>query len=439
MFGENVRCVTVVGAQWGDEGKGKLIDVLAEQATVVARYQGGANAGHTVHTAGEEFILHLVPSGILYPHVRCLLGNGVVLDPWKLVEEMDALAARGIDLDGRIGVSHRAHLVLPYHKQLDGAQEAGRGSDRIGTTGRGIGPAYRDKVARTGVRVADLRDLDRTAELVNSGAVAASGVMERLGSAERAEPEAVLAAIDQVRDRILSLATDTGDEIRADLAAGGKVLLEGAQGSLLDIDHGTYPYVTSSSTTAGAAAAGVGIGPTIIDEILGVVKAYTTRVGNGPLPTELPEAEADRLRELGGEFGATTGRPRRPGWFDAMVARYAAGINGLTALAVTKLDILDTFPEIRLAVGYELDGEACGRFPEYAADLERVEPLYETASGWGSPTPGARSWDELPENARVYLSRIEAVTGVPIRYISVGAGRLETVSIDPGGVGGMAG
>ena len=435
MFSRNVRCVAVVGAQWGDEGKGKLIDVLAEQATIVARYQGGANAGHTVRVAGDQFILHLVPSGILYPHARCLLGNGTVVDPWKLVAEMDALRARGIDLEGRIGVSSRAHLVLPYHRLLDGAQEAGRSDDqRIGTTGRGIGPAYRDKVARTGLRLGDLRDLDRSAEIVRAGAKMANEQLARLDSDVREDADAVLAALDEIRAAVVAIATDTGAEIREGLGRGGRVLLEGAQGSLLDVDHGTYPFVTSSTTTAGGAAAGVGIGPTLIDEVLGIVKAYTTRVGNGPLPTELDKDEAERLRRLGDEFGATTGRPRRPGWFDAMVVRHAAGINGLTALAVTKLDVLDSMSRIQLATGYELDGVGVDGFPESASDLERVVPIYQALPGWNEPTGESRSWEELPAAAQIYLKTLETVTGVPIRYISVGASRRETIRLPLGGV-----
>jgi adenylosuccinate synthase len=434
VFSDTVRCVAVVGAQWGDEGKGKLVDVLAEQATIVARYQGGANAGHTVRVAGEEFVLHLVPSGILYPKARCLLGNGVVVDPWTLSEEISHLQARGVEFDERLGISHRAHLVLPYHQLLDEAQEEGLGTDAIGTTGRGIGPAYRDKVARVGLRVADLRDYDRTREIVESGTQAANVTLERLGSTRRTSTDEVLAKLEDIRDEILALSADTGNEIRRGLGAGGRVLLEGAQGSLLDIDHGTYPFVTSSSTTAGGAGAGVGIGPTLIDEVLGVVKAYTTRVGNGPLPSELVEPEADRLRQLGGEYGATTGRPRRPGWFDAMVVRHAAGVNGLTSLAVTKLDVLDEFEEVRLATAYRLDGHTIGRFPDSSALLERVTPEYETHPGWQAPTSDCRSWDELPSAAKAYLARLEASVDVQIRYISIGAARREIIRVPPGGV-----
>jgi len=428
MFSETSRCVVVVGAQWGDEGKGKIIDVLAEQASIVARYQGGANAGHTVHVGDDQFILHLIPSGVLYPSVRCLLGNGVVIDPWKLVEEMEALEARGIDLDGRLGVSTRANLVLPYHQALDRASEESR-SDKIGTTGRGIGPAYREKVGRTGVRVGDLHDLANCATRVRERVAVANRQMAALGAEESLDADEVLSRLEQIRDTLLAMATDVGSEIRAGLDEGGRVLLEGAQGSLLDVDHGTYPFVTSSTTTAGGAATGVGIGPTRLDEVLGVVKAYTTRVGNGPLPTELRGADADHLRTLGDEFGATTGRPRRPGWFDGAVVRHATGVNGLTALAVTKLDVLDSFEELKLATGYRLGGSVVEGFPDLSADLERVVPIYETMPGWQSDTGECRTMDELPAEAQAYLRRLQEVAGAPIRYVSVGAGRRQTVRV----------
>ena len=436
MFSDRVRCVVVVGAQWGDEGKGKIVDVLAEQATIVARYQGGANAGHTVRVGEganeEEFILHLIPSGILNRETRCLLGNGVVVDPWVLAREMDTLRSRGIDLDGRLGLSRRAHLVLPYHRLLDAAQEDSRGSKKIGTTGRGIGPAYRDKISRTGLRVGDLRDLDRTREIVAAAALHANVTLAGLGDERRVDADEVMSELETVRPAMVELLTDAGDEIRGGLASGGRVLLEGAQGALLDIDHGTYPFVTSSTTTAGGAASGVGIGPTLIDEVIGVVKAYITRVGEGPLPTELPEAEAERLRQLGGEFGATTGRPRRPGWFDGSVARYAAGVNGLTGLAVTKLDVLDTFETIRLSTGYELDGAPTASFPDSVADLARVHPVYERWAGWNADTTGCRAFGDLPISARRYVARIEEVCAAPIRFVGVGAARRETIALSTG-------
>ena len=434
MFDGSSRCVVLVGAQWGDEGKGKITDVLAEQAHIVARYQGGANAGHTVQTGGEEFILHLIPSGALYPSVRCLLGNGVVVDPWTLAEEIEMLEGRGIEITGRLGISWRAHLVLPYHRLLDGAREANRTGGEIGTTRRGIGPAYRDKVARSGVRVCDLADLGAVRPIVTQGCEDANQRLASYGAAERANPTEITDRLEAVASGLLEMATDTGEEIRDRLSGGGRVLLEGAQGSLLDVDHGTYPYVTSSNTTAGGAAVGVGIGPTAIDEVLGVVKAYTTRVGNGPLPTELEGEAAEHLRNLGGEFGATTGRPRRPGWFDGVVVRHAAAVNGLTALAVTKLDVLDTFDEIELGVDYELDGVRRSSLPPRTEDLDRAHPVYETVAGWRAATGDCRTWDALPEAARAYLKRLQAVSGVPIRYVSVGSTRRQIVPVAPGSV-----
>jgi adenylosuccinate synthase len=422
------QCLVVVGSQWGDEGKGKIVDVLAAEADVVARYQGGANAGHTVHVGGDEFILHQIPSGILHPGTRCLLGNGVVFDVDQFLGELDALHARGIETDGRIGVSGRAHLLLEYHKRLDRATERARGTDRIGTTGKGIGPAYEDKIARVGVRAADLLDGDRAhARIV----AAASRANERLAAAGAPALDAGLVA-DRVlaqRERIVPLLTDTGLEVAGRLRAGARVLLEGAQGALLDVDHGTYPYVTSSSTTAGGAATGIGIGPTLIDDVLGVVKAYTTRVGEGPLPTEIAPPLGDHLRELGGEYGATTGRPRRCGWFDAVVVRYAAQVNGLTGLAITKLDVLDTFDEVRVCTGYSAGGVERRDFPYDIAVLEHATPVYETMPGWRAPTSRARSTDDLPPAARAYLHRIEELTGVPIAYVSVGTRRDQIIRV----------
>ena len=348
--------VVVVGAQWGDEGKGKIVDVLAERADVVARYQGGANAGHTVVVGGEEFILHQVPSGVLHPDKECLLGNGVVLDAAEFFREIDLLEERGIDAQPRVWVSSRAHLLLPWHKALDAAKEGSRGTKAIGTTGRGIGPAYEDKVGRMGIRVADCADADRLRALIEEGAEAKRAALSVLGLDAGIGVDDTLAEIEGWRERLLSRATDVSQRVAAHLAAGRRILLEGAQGSQLDIDHGTYPYVTSSSTTAGGAVIGIGLGPKYIDDVIGVVKAYTTRVGNGPLPTEVESPLQERLREAGDEYGATTGRPRRCGWFDAVVVRYAARINSLTELAVTKLDVLDGFETVRLCTGYRSAG-----------------------------------------------------------------------------------
>jgi len=424
---ENFRCLVVVGAQWGDEGKGKIVDVLTPTVDIVARYQGGANAGHTVNVGGDEFILHQIPSGILHPGKRCLLGNGVVLDVEQFFQELDGLHARGIDTDGRVGVSGRAHLLLEYHKRLDIASEQRRGASRIGTTGRGIGPAYEDKIARRGIRVADLR-ADDIAERLRAAAERANEAL-RASGAEELDPARVAEDVLAYRDRLLPLITDTGHEIARALDSGRRILLEGAQGALLDVDHGTYPFVTSSTTTAAGAATGVGIGPTRIDAVLGVVKAYTTRVGSGPFPTELDSELGDRLRELGGEYGATTGRPRRCGWFDAVVLRYAARVNGLTGLALTKLDVLDSFDEVKVAVAYEAEGQVLEEFPEDLAVLERARPIYETLPGWRAPTGGARAVEDLPARARGYLERIEELTGVPIWFVSVGTERGEIIRV----------
>ncbi|MCC7195284.1 MAG: adenylosuccinate synthase [Gemmatimonadaceae bacterium] len=420
MFDTHVRTLVVVGAQWGDEGKGKLVDVLAESAGWVVRYQGGANAGHTVHIGDKQTVLHQIPSGILHPRARCAIGNGVVLDPETLFDEVDELVRDGVDVNGRLYVSDRAHLVLPYHKLVDKESAASRA---IGTTGRGIGPCYEDKVARRGVRVLDLRHPGRLAGLVERGTMHANQLLAGFGSAKRADAEYTLEVLAKLASRLLAISDDVGLVVHRALKGGATVLLEGAQGSLLDVDHGTYPFVTSSSTTAGGAAIGVGIGPRVLDAALGVVKAYTTRVGAGPLPTEFDEPMAGRIRKLGNEFGATTGRPRRCGWFDALVVRYAVRVNGLSALAVTKLDVLDTLDRIALCTGYDVGGEHVEHFPGDIADLEGVTPRYEWFEGWQSSTADARTLSGLPRQARAYLDRIQELVECPIRYVSVGTRR----------------
>jgi adenylosuccinate synthase len=427
MFDSSRKTIVVVGAQWGDEGKGKLVDVLAERADWVVRYQGGANAGHTVHIGDDTFILHQIPSGILHTGVHCAIGNGVVLDPETLFTEIDQLVGDGVDVEGRLYVSDRAHLVLPYHKLLDG--ESSSASREIGTTGRGIGPAYEDKAGRRGIRVSDLRHPERLAGQVERGVAHANAQLAGFGAAERADVASTLRALDAAAPRLLPLAADVGLLVHRAIAAGASVLLEGAQGSLLDVDHGTYPYVTSSSTTAGGAAVGAGIAASAIQGVLGVVKAYTTRVGNGPLPTELEDEAADELRRLGNEFGATTGRPRRCGWFDAVVVRYAARVNGLTGLAVTKLDVLDSFDRLALCTGYEIEGEACTDFPGDPIALERASPRYEWMEGWRQPTSGVRTIDDLPAAARRYLERIESLVEAPIAYVSVGTRRDQIIGL----------
>ncbi len=426
MFGPKTHCVVVVGAQWGDEGKGKLVDVMAERADYVVRYQGGANAGHTVCIGDAQFILQQIPSGILHDNCTCIVGNGVVLDPEQFFSELDGLGKKAIATGGRILVSERAHLVLPYHKQLDRAHEK---SQKIGTTGRGIGPTYEDKYGRRGIRVGDLRYLESTKALVAERVARANQLLELMGASERASVEEHHALLDRLAPRLVPLSTDTGYLVHHAIKQGKRVLLEGAQGALLDVDHGTYPFVTSSNTTAGGAAVGAGIGPTAIDEVLGVVKAYTTRVGNGPLPTQAADGVEEELRKLGGEFGAVTGRPRRCGWFDAMVVRYSVRVNGLTGLAVTKLDVLDTFGEIPVGTSYQLDGAPCTVMPSDVRALEQVVPQYEVLPGWRKPTTGARKLADLPPEARAYLDRLEDLSGAPIRYVSVGTRRDQIIEV----------
>jgi adenylosuccinate synthase len=420
MFDSKIRTLVVVGAQWGDEGKGKLVDVLSEGVDWVVRYQGGANAGHTVHIGDRSTVLHQIPSGILHPGVRCAIGNGVVLDPETLFVEIDELVTDGVDVAGRLYLSDRAHIVMPYHKLVDKESAA---SKAIGTTGRGIGPCYEDKVARRGVRVLDLRHPARLRALVEKGCAHANQLLASGGSTKRADAEFTLKVLGELAPRLLAIADDVGLAIHRAIKSGAAVLLEGAQGSLLDVDHGTYPFVTSSSTTAGGAAIGVGIGPRAIDAALGVVKAYTTRVGSGPLPTEFDEVMGEHVRKLGNEFGATTGRPRRCGWFDAVVVRYAVRVNGLSSLAVTKLDVLDTLEKIGLCTGYEVEGEVVEEFPGDIAALDDIKPRYEWFDGWMCSTAEARKLSDLPDNARKYLARIEELVDCPIGYVSVGTRR----------------
>jgi adenylosuccinate synthase len=426
MFDSKTRTIVVVGAQWGDEGKGKLVDVLSERADWVVRYQGGANAGHTVQIGEKSFVLHQIPSGILHPGVRCAIGNGVVLDVETLFAEIDELVSDGIDVEGRLYVSDRAHLVMPYHKLIDAQSSA---SKEIGTTGRGIGPAYEDKYGRRGIRVLDLRNPERLRKLIERG-VAHANIELATSGTKRADVDYTLELLGRFAKRLLPLAEDVGLRIHRAIVSGAAVLLEGAQGSLLDIDHGTYPYVTSSSTTSGGAATGVGIAPKELDSVIGVVKAYTTRVGNGPLPTEFEEPLASEVRKLGNEFGATTGRPRRCGWFDGVVVRYAARVNGLTDLAVTKLDVLDTLDRIGLCTGYEVDGEVYDEFPADLSLLDRAIPRYEWFEGWKSSTADARGLLDLPAPARRYLDRIQSLVETQITYVSVGTRRDQIIGVE---------
>ncbi|GAC1516305.1 MAG: adenylosuccinate synthase [Gemmatimonadaceae bacterium] len=426
MFDSSRRTVVVGGAQWGDEGKGKLVDVLAERADWVVRYQGGANAGHTVHIGDRSFVLRQIPSGILHSGVRCAIGNGVVLDPDQLFAEIDHLVGDGIDVEGRLYVSDRAQLVLPYHKLVDGRSSA---SKAIGTTGRGIGPAYEDKIARRGVRVTDLRHPTRLKELVQRGVDHANHELARFACDQRVTVADTMELLERLTPRLLAMAEDVGLLMHRARKTGAAILLEGAQGSLLDIDHGTYPFVTSSNTTSGGAATGTGMAPTSIDAVLGIVKAYTTRVGNGPLPTELEEPLGTQVRTLGNEFGAVTGRPRRCGWFDAVVVSYAARINGLSGLAVTKLDVLDTLDRLAVCSAYEVNGELRTEFPGDIAALDHVVPRYEWLEGWKRSTGAARSLADLPSAARAYLDRIEALVETPVSYVSVGTRRDQIIGL----------
>ncbi|MDN5348526.1 MAG: adenylosuccinate synthase [Clostridia bacterium] len=417
----------LVGAQWGDEGKGKVTDYLAEQADMVVRYQGGSNAGHTVKIGEEEFKLHLVPSGIFYPGKTCVIGNGVVVDPGVLVGELRALQARGVDTSG-LRLSLQAHIILPYHKDLDAAQEEMRGEDRIGTTQRGIGPAYIDKVGRTGIRVADFLDPEefrRRLEICLKEKNKLLGLYGRPGYTV----EAILEEYAGYSAVLQPLAVDTPPLIDAALKEKKKVLFEGAQGTLLDVDQGTYPFVTSSHPVAGGACVGAGVGPTRINKVIGVAKAYTTRVGEGPFPTEDKGAVGTALRERGGEFGTTTGRPRRCGWLDVVILRHAVRVNGLTGLALTKLDVLSGLERVRICTAYEYGEQRISDFPPSLKVLAGCRPVYEELPGWQEDIGGARTLDDLPPACRAYVRRVEELVGVPVVLIAVGPRRDQTISI----------
>ena len=417
-----------VGIQWGDEGKGKIVDLLTPEVDVVARFQGGPNAGHTLVIGGKKTVLHLVPSGILHDNTLCLIGNGTVVAPETIVEEMDTLLAAGIPVNERLRISDRCQLILPYHRALDAAREAAKGKDKIGTTGRGIGPAYEDKTARRGIRLIDLECAALSAK-IDENLAWTNFVLTQYFKAEPVTRAAVDAVLDLARERLLPLMDDVTLILHERHKAGDAMLFEGAQGAMLDVDHGTYPFVTSSNTVSGAALAGLGIGPNMVDEVLGIVKAYTTRVGAGPFPTELyndsgmNDADGKHMAEKGQEFGSTTGRPRRTGWFDAVVVRHAVRIGGVTGLAVTKLDVLDGLSEIKLCVAYECRGKRLQSIPADAAMLDDCTPVYETLPGWSETTFGATSFDQIPEPAKALLRRIEEVCECPVRMLSTGPDR----------------
>jgi len=417
-----------IGIQWGDEGKGKIVDLLAPKVDVVARFQGGPNAGHTLVIGDKKTVLNHIPSGILHEDTLCLIGNGTVVDPFRLVEEMDMLLDAGIPVLQRLQISDRCQLILPYHRALDAAREAAKGKGKIGTTGRGIGPCYEDKTARRGIRLVDLTSdeldakIDANLEYVNF-------MLSEYYHAEQVARAEVDKALDLAKERLLQLAADVPVILQKRIKAGDSILYEGAQGSMLDVDHGTYPFVTSSNTVAGAALAGLGVGPKQVDAVLGICKAYTTRVGAGPFPTELYNAEGmedasgQHMAEKGQEFGATTGRPRRTGWFDGVVVQHAVRINGVTGLAITKLDVLDGLEEVKLCVAYELDGKQLQSIPACCKQLDACEPVYETLPGWSENTFGATSFDALPANAKTLLKRIEEVCDCPVAMLSTGPDR----------------
>ena len=419
--------IVIIGTQWGDEGKGKIVDLLAGYADIVVRFQGGNNAGHTMVVEGEQFISHLVPSGILQGKA-CVIGNGVVVDPAVLIEEMDYLQSRGIDVGpAKLQISDRAHVIMPYHQAIDHGREAMKGDKKIGTTGRGIGPAYEDKATRRGIRFADLLDADAFADKIRTIMEEKNFYLSRFLSADPLDPEAVIERYRGYAERLAPHVTNVSITIYNAVRNGKQALFEGAQGTHLDIDHGTYPYVTSSNTVAGNACAGAGIGPKEINGVIGVVKAYTTRVGAGPFPCELFDAVGDRIQEIGAEFGATTGRRRRCGWLDTVLLRNAARLNGLTGLAITKLDVLGGLEEIKICDSYQCNGKHLADFPTDLKVLETCQPVLETLPGWSEDISGIRRYDELPKNTQAYIQRIQELVNVPIDLISVGPGRDQTI------------
>ncbi len=420
--------VVVIGAQWGDEGKGKVVDLLTEYADVVVRFQGGNNAGHTLVVGGEKTVLHLIPAGILHAGKTCVIGNGVVIDPEVMIGEIDRLKQRGfIKDDSQLVVSLDAHVIMPWHKALDVAREQAMGEGKLGTTGRGIGPTYEDKVARRGLRIRDLIDEARLARKVKERLPAAREELKRLKVDPDLDEATVIRTYAGFGRRLERYATDASLWLHRAMKAGKSLLFEGAQGTLLDVDHGNYPFVTSSNTVAANAATGSGIGPTKIDYVIGIAKAYSTRVGSGPYPTELKDATGELLRKIGVEFGATTGRPRRTGWFDAVAMRYAARVNGLDGLGITKLDVLTGFPEIKVAVAYRIGGKTVEEMPSDLEVLERCEAVYETLPGWSDKLDGTRRWEDLPATARAYLERLAQLSGVKVIAVSIGAERGETI------------
>lgn len=421
--------VIVIGSQWGDEGKGKIVDILTQDAHVVARYQGGHNAGHTVVIGDQEYVLHLIPSGILHPDKKCMIGNGVVIDPAALMQEVEDLEQKGIRLDGRFYISKNAHLIMPYHLALEKWSELSKGDRKIGTTGRGIGPTYSDKMARIGFRVSDLLYPDLFRKKLESNLSYYNPLIKALYRGEEIKAEPILRDYSRYAERIRSWASDVSLLIHESMNRGEHILCEGAQGTHLDVDHGTYPFVTSSNSTAGGACTGLGFGPSKVDHAIGIVKAYTTRVGSGPFPSEVTGDLEQRFRSIGKEFGASTGRPRRCGWFDALVVQYSVRINALSSCALTKLDVLDGFDPIPICTGYRYKGSMIKEFPTESAVLEACEPVYEEHPGWKCSTVGVKDFQKLPEKARNYIKRLEDLINVPFSLISTGQKREDTILI----------
>lgn len=421
--------VVVIGAQWGDEGKGKITDLLSKSADLVVRYQGGVNAGHTVVVDGQTFKLHLIPSGILYPDTECVIGSGTVIDPRSLIDELDTLDKLEISTQN-LFISDAAHVTMPYHRLIDQASEEKRGNQKIGTTKRGIGPTYADKSERIGIRVVDLMDYEALREQLKWTIQYKNGILEKLYGLESLDPEAVIEEYIHYAERLRPYVVDSSLHVYKAIQRRKNVLFEGAQGTLLDLDHGTYPYVTSSNPVAGGACIGTGIGPTVVDRVIGVAKAYTTRVGEGPFPTELHGDVGNLLGDRGAEFGTTTGRRRRCGWFDAVIGRYAVRINGLDCLAITKLDVLDDLDELKVCVAYDINGETCRELPGSARQFARCRPVYETLPGWKTSTAHCRSLDDLPGPALDYLKFLAELMKVPIAIVSLGASRDQTIIVE---------
>ena len=420
--------VTVlVGMQWGDEGKGKIVDLISEDQDIIARYQGGANAGHTVVIDGKQYILHLIPSGILREGKKCIIGPGVVVDPAAFLAEIEELKNAGIDVNGRITISPKAHCILPVNKILDKANEDRKSQKKIGTTGKGIGPTYSDKALRLGIPFAFFLDNTKLEAALAASLERKNSIIENFYHGEPLDIKSVIREAKEVAKDVIPFIEDTSQFLADAISDGKNVLCEGAQGTMLDIDHGTYPYVTSSNTVSGGACTGLGIPPKKIDHVIGVIKAYTTRVGEGPFPTELEDETGNLLQGEGAEFGATTGRARRCGWFDAVVAKYAVRVNGIDEIVLTKLDVLDSFKTLKVCVAYDLDGKRIESIPDNISVLERVKPIYEELDGWDSKTKGATSFDELPQKARDYIAFLEKVSGAPVKIISTGPGREATV------------